>query len=394
VRWEAWPALLGTLAWAFLLGALLATYDPGAPLAGLSLLVIAGVPLGFCLRQLVVDWQNAERSGLLQRAAAPVPPGWLQRLVLGVALVLLLGAVIVDLLTQPSSFDVRWLNDNRPLTVTNLLPGTGEALAYLAALGLTLALVANPTRGPARPLWLSAASLGAAAVLGAVLLVIAAGSRVDAAGMSGNQTSCQHPDIGVGVPPQFDGVIVAHADGELDGRSLGTVDIRPREGTNAGVEFDTVWGSGTAKLDSNQLLMFVPDPVGLANLALWIFHSDETIVADDLGIDLVGGAPLRHCSLVIDGGSAVLGFEALRWLTGAWPRFHAGAVVDPGAGLEAWRGIVDYWIQPAGPTSEAIGYRGLGLASVSIDGQPPAAWPVTGLRGTLHAWIWFPPAAR
>lgn len=393
MRWEAWPALLAALAWALLLGALVVTYGPATPLAWLALLVIAGVPLVVCLRTLVIDWRKAEWSGWFSQAPAPFPDKWRQRLILGIALVLLLGAVSVDLLTRPSSIDVQWGDGNLPLTVTHLLPGTGDVWAYLLALGLTVASVAGPTRRLGRPLLLWAVSLGAAALLGGVLLVAAAGSRVDASA-GGDPTSCQHPDIGVGVPPHFDEAIVSHADGELDGRSLGTVDIRPREGTDAGVEFDTLWGSGTAKLDSNQLLMFVPDPVGLPNLSLWIFHSEETIVADDLGIDLVGSVPLRHCSLVIDGRSAVSGFEALRWLTGAPPRFHSGAEVDPGAGLEAWRGIVDYWIRPVdGPTGADVGYRGLGLASVTIDGQPPTAWPVAGLRATLHAWIWFPPTA-
>ena len=394
MRWGAWPALLAALAWALLLGALLATYGPGAPLAWLALLVVAGVPLAICVRALVVDWQNAEGRGPFRQAPAQVSAAWRQRLILGVSLALVLGAAGVDLLTRPSSFDVQWSDSDTPLTIIHLRPGTGEAWTYLVALGLTLALVANQTRRLARPLLLPAASLGAAAIFGGVLLAIAAGSRVDAAGMSGNKTSCQYPDIGVGVPPHFDGAIVSRADGEADGRPLGTVDIRPGEGTDAGVEFNTVWGSGTARLDWNQLLMFVRDPMGLPNLSTWIFRTEETIVADDLGIDLVGGVPLRHCSLVIDGRSAVLGLEALRWLTGGQPRFHPDAEVDPGAGLEAWRGNVDYWIRPVdGPAGADVGYRGLGLASVTIDGQPPAAWPVTGLRATLHAWIWFPPTA-
>lgn len=401
MRWEAWPALLATLAWALFLGALLATYDPGAPLAWLSLLVIAGVPLGFCLRSLGVDWQNAERSGLLPAPAAPIPATWRRRLVLGVALGLLLGAVVFDLLTRPSSFNVLWGDGNPPLTVTHLQPGTGEVLAYLAALGLTLALVANPAARLARPRLLAAVSLGAAAVFGGVLLVAAGGSRADAAGISGNQTSCQHPYIGVGVPPRFGGAAVFRADGELDGRALGTATIRSDTGgVDEGVSaaFDSVWGKRSVNFDGSGTALRYQDQFGLAALSLWVFHSDETIVADDLGIDLVGGVPLRHCSLVIDGRSAVLGFEALRWLMGA--HLNAGARLgtspletsDPGAGMEAWRGTVDYWIQPIdGPANAEVGYRGLGLASVTIDGQPPA-WPVTGLRATLHAWIWFPPS--
>jgi hypothetical protein len=385
VRWEAWPALLAAVAWALFLGAVVATYLPGAPLQWLSLLVIAGVPLAICLRTLVVDWRRAEWSGWFPRAPAPVPTLWRRRLILGGSLALLLGAVGVDLLTRPSSFDVQWFDGNLPLTISHLRPGTGEAWAYLVTLGLTLALVASPTRGLGRPLLLFSLSLGAAAVLGGVLLLAAGGGRAEAAG-GGDPTSCQRPDIGVGVPSHFDGVVISHSEGELDSRSLGVADIRPREGTDAGVEFDTVWGRGSAKLDSNQLLMLVPDPVGLPNLSLWIFHSDETIVADDLGIDLVGGVPLRHCSLVIDGRAAVNGFEALRWLTGTQ------AALDPGAGLESWRGTVDYWIQPVEASSAEIGYRGLGLASVTIDGQPKPDWPVTGLRATLRVWIWFPPA--
>jgi hypothetical protein len=388
VRWEAWPALLGTLAWALFLGVLPATYDPATPLAWLAVLVIAGVPLVVCLRTLSIEWQKAEWSGWIPQAPAPVPTDWRPRLVLGVALVLLLGAVSVDLLTRPSSFGVQWFDSDLPLTVTHLRPGTGEAWAYLVALGLTLGLVTGSTRWLARPLLLSSVSLGVAAAFGGILLVAAGGGRVDAAA-GGNPSSCQHPGVGVGVPPHFGGAVVSHAEGEVDGRPLGVADIRSSAGgVDEGVSAtsDSVWGKRGVTFDGSGTPLRYRDEFGLAALSLWVFHSDETIVADDLGIDLVGGAPLRHCSLVIDGHAAVNGFEALRWLTGTQ------AALDPGAGLQAWRGTVDYWTRPVdGAANAESGYRGLGLASVTVDGQPQPDWPVTGLRATLHAWIWFPP---
>jgi hypothetical protein len=403
VRWQAWPPLLAALAWAFLLASLVVTYSPATPLEGLALVVVAGVPLALCLRTLVIDWRSAEWHGWFPQTAAHVPAGWGQRLILGAGLALLVGAVVFDLLTRPSSFDIQWFDGNLPLTVTHLRPGTGDVWAYLVALGLTLGLFARRAHSLARPLLASAVSLGAAALVGGVLLVAAGGGRVDAAGISGDPTSCQHPDIGVGVPLHFGGVAVSGAYGDVDGQALGTANIRSDPGgVDEGVSaaFDSVWGKRSVNFDGSGTPLRYRDEFGLAALSLWVFHSDETIVADDLGIDLVGRAPLRHCRLVIDGRGAVNGFEALRWLMGA--HFNAGARLstrptetsDPGTGLEVWRGTVDYWIEPAaGPSGAVVGYRGVGLASVTVDGQPRPDWPITGLRATLHAWIWFPPPA-
>ncbi len=108
---------------------------------------------------------------------------------------------------------------------------------------------------------------------------------------------------------------------------------------------------------------------------------DARVAVDDLGTDLVDGRAARHCQFVVDGRSAVEGFPALRWLVGADE--HSA---DPGAGLEAWRGTLDYWLVTT--WEQRIQSVDVVVATVSVDGQPPS-WPFPGLRASLKAASWF-----
>jgi len=90
---------------------------------------------------------------------------------------------------------------------------------------------------------------------------------------------------------------------------------------------------------------------------------------EDLGLELVDGAPARHCRISVGGTHAVTAFLPLGWLLGRSP-------LDRRPALEVWRGDLNWWSFAGGQ---------LGRATVLIGGHPSDAWPSTGLRGTLRA---------
>ncbi len=94
------------------------------------------------------------------------------------------------------------------------------------------------------------------------------------------------------------------------------------------------------------------------------------LAAEDLGIEVLGGAPARHCRLAVDGPTALAAFRPLRWLIGQPPLSSAPA-------LGVWRGELDWWV---------FGDDELGMARVTIGGQPPPGWGGV-LQGTLTATL-------
>lgn len=93
---------------------------------------------------------------------------------------------------------------------------------------------------------------------------------------------------------------------------------------------------------------------------------------EDLGVDLVDGAPARHCRISVSGPHAVRAFLPLGWLLGRAP-------LDRGPALGVWRGDLDWWSFADGK---------LGRATALIGGHPSDAWTIPGLRGTLRAEMW------
>lgn len=245
-------------------------------------------------------------------------------------------------------------------SIQRIQPGVGEAWAYALAVGLTLAAVLPHGGGAARV----AAAFGLLELAALVLVVVSIGGALG--GDTGiGRARC---DGALAIPTA--GRFQATASGELDRESLGRVAVDWAPDGHVTVHAVTRWHEGTVGLSGE-------DPAGLAILGRTTLSSEERLTAEDLGIDRVAGTPARHCRLVIDGRSAVAGFMALRWLVGADER-----TTDPGAGLEAWRGTLDYWVRP----STAAEGDTLVLASVSVDGQPPG-WPFPGLRATVRAAI-------
>jgi hypothetical protein len=373
VRWEAWPALLATLAWALFLGALVATYLPGPPLEWLALLVIAGVPLAICLRSFVVDRRRAEWSGRKPSTEAHVRRPWLVRLFGALVLSLVVLGSVYAMLAARSSLDFGF--DSGPVVPGRLLPGASEIWAYVGSLALTT-VIASPT-------WQGRLTTGAALAVCVVIgggIVIASRSGLGAGALPGGCSEFIRVVVhSIAFQPAATGTsYYSRAEGELDGVSLGTAAVNQSHGHLASVRYDTRWGTGSHELYGEEEAAF-----GALRATL---TAENLVTADDLGIDAINDRPTRHCQLVIDGRSAVRGFLALRWLTGG-----DETTADPGAGLEAWRGLLDYWIvrapQEPDSTPGAAGHEVV-LAAVRIDGPPPG-WPWPGLRAALSGSIFF-----
>ncbi len=99
------------------------------------------------------------------------------------------------------------------------------------------------------------------------------------------------------------------------------------------------------------------------------------LAAEDVGLELVGGARARHCRLLAGGSIALQAFRPLRWLLGEPPLSDQSSIAD-------WRGSLDWWVLPGGR---------LAVASVSVEGLNPG-WP-GGLQTTLQATLTSTPLA-
>ena len=96
-----------------------------------------------------------------------------------------------------------------------------------------------------------------------------------------------------------------------------------------------------------------------------------SIVAEDLGLEIIEGARARHCRTFMAGPTALDTFLPLRWLL-------YGDSAPPADGvISRWRGEMDWWVFADGE---------LGLASVEISGsRAEAPWEAKGVRAVLEA---------
>lgn len=339
----------------------------------LAPLILAGMPTALSVVAAARTSRIAESGGIVAWPPVSAKRGWLVRFGASVALALLLASFGYALLSE-ASFSFDFGLDPGPITPLRLLPGPSEAWAYLVALPLTaVALTVSSRAGLA-----AAGALVAAAVVGGAALawyasLVAPGPYP--------AVSC-HDRVQVVVrtftlSPEVTGpYFYSTATGHLDGTPLGLVGVSRYPGTSAYVNYDTRWGHGSHYLAGEEESAFTALRESL--------RGEDLVTADDLGIDSVEGVPVRHCQVVIDGRSAVRSFFALRWLTGA-----NETTSNPGAGLEAWRGLLDYWIVPAGEQGNGTAAGSvLAIASVAVDGQPPG-WLFPGVHSTLRASLWF-----
>ena len=112
-----------------------------------------------------------------------------------------------------------------------------------------------------------------------------------------------------------------------------------------------------------------PDPFGLADPGALTMDGPPrsvvagepgTVVAEDLGFEIIDGARARHCRTFVDGPTAMRSFLPLRWLV-------SGAATDLPTDLPAWRGELDWWVFADGELGRARD-RGLGPARRRLGG--------------------------
>ena len=95
-----------------------------------------------------------------------------------------------------------------------------------------------------------------------------------------------------------------------------------------------------------------------------------SIVAEDLGLEVIEGARARHCRTFMDGATALSSFLPLRWL------LHDSHDQDA-ADVPRWRGEMDWWV---------FGDGELGRARVEVSGsRADTGWDATGVRAVLEA---------
>ncbi|HZW00036.1 MAG TPA: hypothetical protein VFF55_00625 [Candidatus Deferrimicrobium sp.] len=102
----------------------------------------------------------------------------------------------------------------------------------------------------------------------------------------------------------------------------------------------------------------------------WVDVPRGSIVAEDLGLEVLEGARARHCRTFMDGPTALTRFLPLRWLL----RDDSERAE---ADIRRWRGEMDWWV---------FGDGELGRAVVEVSGsRADTDWQATGVRAVLRA---------
>lgn len=122
-----------------------------------------------------------------------------------------------------------------------------------------------------------------------------------------------------------------------------------------------------------------PDPFGLVGARALTMDGPPhaianvprgTIVAEDLGLEVIEGARARHCRTFMDGPTALRTFLPLRWL------LVNGSFV-PDDAIERWRGEMDWWVFADGE---------MGMANVEVSGSRSAtSWGSGDVLAVLEA---------
>jgi len=202
-------------------------------------------------------------------------------------------------------------------------------------------------------------------VIVATVLAVAAGTAFTAVAMANElalrdqptPSSRFGPTDGGTEPPACDGPLTVgdtarielHLAGDLDGESIGTVDLA---GDRTGGDFrwlayaattNELGLHGSARIGTNA---WIREPFGGWRRATQLEVADGTVDAQAFeaalpdgirataelhGVDVIEGARARHCRIAIDGPTFRSAFPPVVWLVGK-------------ADLDRWRGELDYWV--------------------------------------------------
>jgi hypothetical protein len=360
-----------TACWAITAGIVLLGYRPGGPV-DIAVGVAATLPVTIALAGLA--WPPATHG---ERAFAAMV--WL-----GLASLLLLVPSIADVGTQLVQRGAQ-----------TLLPSVEAAYPWALAL-LGTSLFAG--FGIARRLLGETSMRRRRLVRGivvATLIALAAGSIFTAFAMANELALRGRPTLSSRFgptdterePPRCDGPLAVgatsrielHLRGDLDGRSIGSIDLA---GDRSGPDFrwlayaatsSELGLHGAARIGDDA---WVREPFGgwrrgaawevvqgtVDAQALRSALSDGMRTAAELhGVDVIEGARARHCRIAIDGPTFRRAFPVVTWLIGD-------------ADMTIWRGELDYWIFLDGQ---------LGRVAGSINGDAGAIRP-NALQATIR----------
>ena len=358
--------------WAVTAGLMLAGYRPGGPL-DLVVGLAAALPLVVALAALV--WPPVARG---DRAFAALV--WLGLATL-LVLVPSIGGLLVPFLTHGPQTLLPSLEAGYPwllaLLGTALFAGLGVARRHLGDSALRRRRLARGTLFGVAATCVVGLAFGGAAVGNETALR----ERPPASSIYGpTDPNREPPTCDLPVAAGATSRVELQLDGDVDGRSLGTIDVR---GVRSGGDFR--WAAyvatnrelaqvGAARV-GNAAWRLVPavgwqsvPAADVAGAALDRRVVDVAIrpgvraAAEMHGIATFGGARARHCRVAIDGATFRAAFPEIEGLIGD-------------ADLSDWRGELDYWVFTDGE---------LGQVSGGVNGYAGAI-VAGGLQGHLRA---------
>lgn len=340
------------IGWAMAAGLILLAYRPGGPI-DLIVGIAAGLPIVVALAALA--WPPVSRDDSAFAAIV-----WL-----GVGALLLLAPSIADVFVQLRARGPQTLVPSAEagypwflaLLGTSLFAGLGIARQRLGETSMRRHRLA---RGISIGL---ALSLAVAVVFAGVTVANEAGlrERVPDTSRFGPTDANLEPPLCVGplaVGPSAR--VEASLDGDVDGRSIGTVALRGlREGGDfrwlAYVATSRQLGQyGWARLGSTAWRLapggsWLGAPVASvvggaldASILEIALGPEVRAAAEVRGVDVFEGARARHCRVAVDGLTFAAAVPQVRWLVGD-------------ADLTHWRGELDYWVFADGELGRVSG---------------------------------------
>ncbi len=363
-------AILLTACWTLTAGVVLFGYRPGGPV-DVAVGIAAALPVVIALT--AIAWPPATRG---DRAFAAMV--WL-----GIGSLLVLVPSIADVSRQLVQRGAQTLLPSVEAAYPWALALLGTSL--FAGFGIARRLLGDEAM-PRRRL--------TRGIVVATLLATAAGTVFTAFAMANELALRGHPTLSsrfgptdtADEPPACDAPLAVgetartelHLAGDLDGRSMGSVDLA---GDRSGADFRWLAYAATSRelgLHGEARIgddAWVREPFGgwrrgkpwevvegvIDTQALRSALSAGTRAAAELhGVDVIEGARARHCRIAIDGPTFRQAFPVVGWLVGD-------------ADMTIWRGELDYWIFLDGQ---------LGLVIGSVNGD------AAGIRaGALQATV-------
>jgi hypothetical protein len=364
-------AVVLSAGWTLTAGLVLLGYRPGGPL-DLAVGLAAAIPIPIALAGAI--WPPVARGG--NAFAALVWLGLATILVLVPAIAGILGQLLArgpQTLVPSLEAGYPWL---LALLGTALFTGLGVARRWLGETALRRRRLVRGTLLAIAATSVAAVAFASAAVANEVALRDrpASESRFGPTGADVEPPLCDQPTT----LPQAARVTVFLA-GEVDGRSIGTVDLR---GVRSGENFRWLAYVGTlrelgqygaARIGNTSWTLEPGRPWRRLATAAVEERLDRQVVqatveagsrpaAETHGVSFVEGARARHCRIAVDGDAFRAAFPGVRHLVGE-------------ADLSTWRGELDYWV---------FGDGGVGRVGGEISGHGGEIRP-GGLQGRLRA---------